>query len=102
MTSMNSDIYQENALAQGDALSLRSGSISSDDAHLDPSIAYQRSLFKHTNSQYLRAKDRLAKQSLRRSRGGNTTQQQATDATTLSKASSNESALSNGSNLSSH
>lgn len=34
----------------------------------DPCSAYQRSLFQHTHQQYYRAKERLAKTSLRRSR----------------------------------
>lgn len=34
----------------------------------DPCLSYRRSLFQHTNTQYLRAKQRLAKQALRKSR----------------------------------
>lgn len=70
--------YEADALAQGDALSCRSDSISSTES-ADPSLSYQRSLFKHTNIQYLRAKDRLAKQSLRKSRN---TAQKTTDIST--------------------
>lgn len=64
---MSGTQYEADAIAQGDALSLRSDSMSSTDS-VEPALSYQRSLFKHTNIQYLRAKDRLAKQSLRKSR----------------------------------
>lgn len=77
--------FEAKATAAADALSSRSDSISSTESS-DLSLNYQRGLFQHTTTQYLRAKDRLAKQSLRKSRasaGANTTD--------LSKADSNSS-----------
>lgn len=67
----SSETFEADAVATADALSTRSGSIDSTESS-DPSLSYRRSLFQHTTTQYLRAKDRLAKQSLRKSRAGAT------------------------------
>lgn len=63
--------FEADAVATADALSSRSDSIDSTESS-DPSLSYRRSLFQHTTTQYLRAKDRLAKQTLRKSRAGAT------------------------------
>lgn len=87
---MSVESYEAAAVAHCDALSSRSGSISSASSveapDVPPSVAYQRRIFEHTNTQYLRAKDRLVKQSLRKSRAAGTA-----DTTTLSKPDSHTS-----------
>ncbi|BFZ53294.1 hypothetical protein PYCC9005_000317 [Savitreella phatthalungensis] len=55
---------------RGATLPLVNGHRQSRTSHTDdPTSAYQRQLFEHTHQQYYRAKERLARTTMRRSRG---------------------------------
>jgi hypothetical protein len=68
--------YQNSAVAQADSilenynrrLSNEPATSQATQEQIDPRRSYQQSLFQHTNTQYLKAKQRLVKQSMRRSR----------------------------------